>query len=261
MKKLAIIVAFLFFEASAVIAEPDFGIVILEGDKRDHLEPDNSVFEGHNGYYTLLVSAMEEGFADDVKARVLVVPSFSEEVLVGLRGRPGSFEIFSLRPQISFWYFYGSGLYDPVSPGDDWSSQIAAYRRESEREEDIASPGRVRRKTPEDYKDVELSRCAIKIDDALANDILRAWQTVLRDTRYYGEHEGIVGSDGTSFHFWSQAFPEDLAGKIWVPSGDLRPGKLALVAEAMTQYCSASGAAARSNSLRNLKDRLQALTK
>jgi hypothetical protein len=54
-------------------------------------------------YHRMVEAVLKEGYAEDVQLRMLVIPSFEPEWMVGVRARGQAFELIVLRPERQLW--------------------------------------------------------------------------------------------------------------------------------------------------------------
>jgi hypothetical protein len=243
--------ALLFFAAALCVARAPAADAVFP----DHLEPEGSVLAGgeskmHYDYLNLVASVLHEGYADDVELRAVVLPSFTPEYLVGirgalssdrLRGNPASHRVFYLRPKLQLW------SYPTLSELEDQLARMKSKNppnaeRIKLQSDDIAA---IRRELPADPKDMPLARCEKPIDAPLADRIWKVWIGVLMETRHDATTEVVINTDGTSYHFSAPAPLYVLAGETSAPPiPSTKPGMLATLADALVDYCDGKAAAA-----------------
>ncbi|MFP3943840.1 MAG: hypothetical protein ACLFWF_08105 [Alphaproteobacteria bacterium] len=235
--------------APAVVATLLIATLAAAQDDRygEHLEPEESVFEGHGvtseGYYSildeydrLLVSALVDAYGENVVARVIVVPSFKAETAVGLREKDGTYKVFYLQPDAHLWavHHLAAGKKALEHPGDADEEQIAWV------EENVRA---LEKAVPADYREVKISKCERDVDAELGKRIHRLWVGMLRGTRYPDVPSS--GMDGWTYHFSVRSNDRfgthTMAGQSRNPPSNSNAGRLVAVAGAMRDFCDNSG--------------------
>ena len=56
-------------------------------------------------YYDMVISLLGDAYTRDVRARVIAMPSYAPEYVVGLRERDGAFVIFHLSLETNVWRY------------------------------------------------------------------------------------------------------------------------------------------------------------
>lgn len=234
-RKLATAVIALFFVVSAV-AVPD-QLTTGEFDADD----------GRPYYREVILTVFREGYANDVRLRMLVT-STAGEWLVGVKAHRQSFQIFALRPKVSLWWYehlqeMKDGRVEPNPSSPMTPQQRAAYIRDLE-----AS-------LPRDYRDVPVEHCAQPIDQELARGLIATWERVLSQAHSSPSADEPVVLDGASFHFWVKG-QKQVAGHVYAPDPEWPSKRLTAIGADMSQYCR-EPAAARAVGLRRLVDNLR----
>ena len=201
----------------------------------EHLVPEDNEFtradlsEGAISlapYYTMVVTALEGAFAPDVRARVIVMPSFTPEYAVGIKVNEDRYTIFHLGLDAQLWRYETLKSLEEVNP---------AFLGDSAAEDLNDTIAELRSALPEDFRDVGIEACEIEIAPALGSTIMRIWNTMLLQTRY--AETGNFGRDGTDYHFSMVGGGQLLAGKVWEPPPDSKTGRLVSIAATMKNLC------------------------
>jgi hypothetical protein len=238
MKKFALILAVVMIAIAPVSAQ-DAPSVTRSAERPDHLVPESSVLAGSESlwsqdYFNLITHVLSDGFDRDVEVRAVVLPSFSPEYLVGIRGaapgKPTNYHVFYLRPKVQLW---GYQSLQSLENGLTAIKSKGAGEKEIEAQaEEIA---RLKAYLPAKAEDTPLERCEKPMDAKLAERVKKVWVGVLRET-HYPLHDDM-GLDGVSFYFsaWDEYQP--LSGQTWTPSETSKPGMLAELAETLVRFC------------------------
>jgi|GEM_PF-6456501 hypothetical protein len=178
-------------------------------------------------YRQVIRTVLHEGYADDVRARMLVT-SVSGETLVGVRLRADSFEIFFLRPEVQlFWYDnlqqLKQGTYRGGAAGVSPEQQAAMVK-------DLESA------LPRDVRQVRVERCVTSIEERLGQNLIAAWIRVLGRANRSPPTDDRLVLDGASFHFWVRR-EAILAGHVNSPDARWPSKHLASIGSQMYMYC------------------------
>jgi len=230
----------------------------------DHLDPENSLYEqavlGVDNwmamkldYEQMVITELKEAFDEDVKIRVIELPSFVPESATGIRDNNGAYRIFFINPEIMLWN------YETLKDLKSGRIRIEDGKPNSQ-ERRIAE---LQEFLPSDYHSVKIDRCEVDIDAALALKIIRIWKQMLLQTGYDRPANiddplpGTFGLDGSNYHFSMQAGYQVLTGQVWSP-GDAKPSvkKFVSIVIAMRQYCATKGVNAK-----QLESEVDALSK
>lgn len=188
-------------------------------------------------YHADLRSVFTEAFDESVTLRALVLPSFSVEFVVGVRGRGDDHEIFVLTPTTQIWAFQSlamvrSGEVAVFTFDEATEDNPLAGELQDGSQEEIA---RLEAELPDHPNQVPLTRCAIPISADAALTLAGAWRRMLDAVRSRDEME--VGLDGTTYSFSMGSGGRQLRGETWSPEPRTPAGRLARIAEAMRDYC------------------------
>jgi hypothetical protein len=159
-----------------------------------------------------------KGFDADVVFRMVCLPSFSPEWLVGVKKVDKKSVVFLLMGKEKIKSHWINGHYVML---DTPKGKIRQW--EEGRSEILGTPV------------IEYSAEIDPDTKKLLNDL---WETMLLGTRYPKKY--MVGFDGTNYHFsmfiWGRG---DLSGKTWSPDKDTNPGRLAEIGELLADYAKA----------------------
>lgn len=98
---------------------------------QDHLIPDIPYIIGVNDYSIKLKDIFKKGFTENVLLRVLVLPSFSPEYMVGIRKTDISYEVFLIETCYIIW---GYKEHNELNICKDFSNGDASNIRKSRKE-------------------------------------------------------------------------------------------------------------------------------
>ncbi len=137
-------------------------------------------------------------FSPDTVARAVVEPSFHREYAVAIRKDGAGYSVSYEQPETQLWRFFNQN--DPKSS-----------------------------------ESIKMSRCSAKLDGVVAGHLVSAWRGMLEKTRK--DESGMVGLDGTTYHFSMEADGRALTGQAWTPDPATPPGKLAGIVDDLRDYC------------------------
>lgn len=244
MRKRALVFAAVVIAVAPAIAQ-NGPSVTRSTERPDYLLPESSVLAGSESlwsqdYYDLITRILADGFDRDVVVRAVVLPSFSPEYLVGIRGaapgQPTNYHVFYLRPKIQLWGY--QSLQSMENGLTKMKSEGAGEKEIKAQSEEIS---RLKAYLPASVEDTPLDRCDKPMDPVLAERVKKAWVGMLRGV-HYAPHDDM-GLDGVSYHFsaWDEYQP--LAGQTWTPNENSKPGMLAELAEMLVRFCDGKVAA------------------
>ncbi|MES2624661.1 MAG: hypothetical protein V4628_05255 [Pseudomonadota bacterium] len=176
----------------------------------NHLLPENSVYAIPSlaTYYFKVGQTFNDVFSFDA-AKVVVLPSFGYEYVVGIEGGGEGCSLVHAETTVRL-----SGYEIIDQPSDDESL--------------------------DDPLDAPLKIFSQSIAPELCNQINEIWQTILLDTRYAvpNESDGIsLGGDGTSYHFSTWVMGTGvLSGQTHSPAQTTLSGKLVELSHSMSSY-------------------------
>jgi hypothetical protein len=227
--------------AALLLASP--AVAQRRWQPEDHLEPDRSVLGGSASspdYDMLLSDLLRDAYDTGVDVRMVALPSFFPEYVVGLRSfetigagafkrvvRGPPYRIFVLAPEAQLWTY----------------ESIAALKRGQEKAFDKngnsrqqAAIAELQSKVPADPHDLKIGHCEADISGVLGDRIVALWGRMLLSTRYSARYSG--GADGVTYHF-SAFVPKAgmLAGQVWSPARDSATGTLVSLADRMRAVC------------------------
>ena len=224
MRKL-LTIAFVLHAAAALAAAPDDDHLIPEDSDFTRADlPDGATLLGP--YYAMVISALKDAFAPDVRARVIAMPSFTPEYAVGIKEDDGAFAIFHLALDAQMW------RYDMLRSLREVPPEVLP---EDERGRLNEAIGDLQGSLPQDFRDVGVARCEIAIDPDLGRALLRIWSGMLLRTHY--GNAGRLGPDGTDYHFSMAGDLQYLAGKVWNPPAESETGRFIRLADTMKSLC------------------------
>ncbi|OAI44331.1 hypothetical protein AYO42_00870 [Rhizomicrobium sp. SCGC AG-212-E05] len=195
-----------------------------------YLEPERSQYGGDlfmSGYDDLVLSVLKEAFAQDVAVRMVAVPSFVPEFAVGLKGTPGNYRVFSLRPKVQLWG------YETLRMMKDGSLRTVVGDAQKQLS-DLQST------LPADPRAVPVISCQTSINTQLGGRIATVWEKMLRKTRF-PPPSAMMGVDGADYHFSMRSNLQYLAGRTWSPDQNSATGLLVGIGMAMNDYCAKKG--------------------
>ncbi len=199
---------------------------------QDHLVPIPSVIGGSEfvaRYQDMVRTVLHEAFDNDIKARLIVEPSFEAESAVAIRNDGDAWRIVTLAPSVDLWAYIGAQ--EEAATEDECRKAGRANCAEPEAD-------KLRASLPPSHHDVKVARCEIAIDPALGAGLLSLWQAMLLRTRFTRPGEdGALITDGTLYYFSAFGESDFLAGSAHSPDSDSTPGALVAIADTMAKYC------------------------
>jgi len=202
---------------------------------QEHLVPEDSQFTRADlppnatllaPYHDMILTVLKDAFAEDVRARLIAMPSYSPEYALGLKERDGDWSIFHFQSEVQLWSYENLRMLRDI-PADLMPSQAGAIN------DAIAG---YEAGLPADYHDVGTgAACETQIPAALGEDLLDLWTALLLGTRY-GDIPNL-GRDGTDYHFSMTAEHGLMAGKAWEPAPESATGAMVSITETMRNLC------------------------
>ena len=200
---------------------------------QDHLvPPDQDILPT---YHATLRRVLNEGYQPQVRARVLIVPSFRPERMIGLRQKGEDFEIFSVSPTVHIWKYE---IINSLKEG-----RIRVISGKTERD----SITELEKDLPKYPTEVPLKRCEVSIDASMAKAIISAWLHMLNSVQE--DKTGDIILDGTGYYFSMPVNGHELVGEVSNPRTSSRTGKLVDLAYLKDEFCQTR----RPKELRDLK--------
>src|SRR5262245_46182558 len=198
----------------------------------DHLEPEDSLFSGGvflEDYTKMVLEALGEAYDKDVIVRMVAFPSFHPEFAVAIRESSGTYTVLRVSPEKQLWAYKTKDLMK--------SGQIEKITESGQHVKPKDEIGKIEREYPPNFRDVPIMKCSVPIDAPIVNDIRRAWERMLLNTRY--ATDARLGMDGTEYHC---SMPRAMsrgtcAGKTWSPPKDSPPWQLVEIANSLGDYC------------------------
>lgn len=201
----------------------------------EHLQPEDSQFTRASlppgatllaPYHEMIINVLAGAFAQDVRARLIAMPSFTPEYALGIKENDGAYKIFHLASEAQLWSYENLRLLhqladDNVLPSeaDHIAEAIAEYEAE----------------LPGDYHDVKTTYCEMEIPAPLGRDLLAVWEKLLLETRY-GDQPPL-GRDGIDYHFSMTADGMLMGGKVWEPDPNSKTGAMVSITDTMKNLC------------------------
>lgn len=211
----------------SVLAIAALFVLVSVGRPPDQLT--QGEFDQSQAYYReLLMIALHEGYANNVRARVLITSVLSEN-LIGVRKVEQGFQIFTLRPEPAIWWYetlrdLKDGTFNR-GPNQLSPQQLEATRKDLEAT------------LPRDVRDVLIEKCVAPISRPAADSVIGAWTRVLsraKETPPPDERDIVL--DGANFHFWVGGV-QVYAGHVYAPDDGWPSNELAGLGNAMYQLC------------------------
>lgn len=185
-----------------------------------------------------------DGYGNDIEARAMVFPAFSNEYLIAIRatrddwGTITGYHVVYLMPEIPLHAYEslrgaegGLAGMDPNNPQD-----AQAYKKQT------AYIAELKASLPSDPKDIPVTRCERPLENRVAETVVKAWQDVLLETHY--DPKGSTGLDGVTYDFHARGQYQSLAGWAWSPDEDSKPGMLVALVQYLRDYCEGKAAVA-----------------
>lgn len=196
---------------------------------QEHLVPERHLFSTQDQYQQKIRLLFEEGFRPEVRAKVLILESFTTESLVGIRKTSHGMEVFHLRARSSIGDTeilkeYEAGRITLLDRNGNQTPGI-----ETKEYQDLKS------RTSSDFREIPIESRTMSIDQRTADRVLDVWKTMLLETHY--TKKGRFGKDGTTYYFsmWDSV-SGPLTGEIWSPSEASRTGRLVHLANSLRRY-------------------------
>ena len=192
------------------------------------LEP-GQAFENLGKYPEYVRRVLADAYGKDVVLRVLMLPSFSPEEVVGIRRRNQEYEVFCIAPRTAVWNTYSI---KQIESGEMRTFDVNGKEVPPEKNEELQN---LKKNAPSDYRQIKTQRWSRPIPNSLVERIIRLWQQMLLDARS-GEDKRM-GVDGETYEF---AMPlkdhRVLTAEVWSPEEGSRTGALVKVANALSEY-------------------------
>lgn len=201
----------------------------------EHLWPEDSQFTRASlppgatllaPYHEMIINVLKGAFEEDVKVRLVAMPSFTPEYAVGIRETGDVYKIFHLASGAQLWSYENLRLLHEIADSNAIPSEaehiaeaIAQYESE----------------LPTDYRNVETTYCEIEISSDLGENIVTIWENLLLRTTY-GDRPPL-GRDGIDYHFSMRANGRSMAGKVWEPDPQSTTGAMVSMTDSMKNLC------------------------
>lgn len=162
-----------------------------------YLEPELGILAGDNSYEIKLGALFSKGYESDVVFRMVCIPSFEHEWLVGIRKSGETFRAFVLRPDTHVWA--------------------------------------TKSMTLEECGQIRVTETSADLDAPTAQLLADLWSGMLLSARH--PPRPIIGCDGVGYHFSMYIPGHGPAsGKTWSPAPDSRTGLLAALGRSLAEY-------------------------
>lgn len=222
-----------------------FLLMLAPAQARDdeHLVPESSIFSEYiyssrgnyslDEYYYDVLRVLNVAFEHETFARVIVLPSFSNEYAIALSRKNGKYEVLYAISDLNLWsvnMVKSSEEYSTLSLSNGWTKDIVEKYRE---------------KLPLHVADIDAKVCRKELPPSLGDRLHALWADMLFRTRYRdqrpilpGDHvRPRLGLDGTTFHFSFGNGSAKLAGETWSPKPDSNTGRFVEIAEQLKISC------------------------
>lgn len=163
-----------------------------------YLEPELGILAGRDSSYEgRLVALFSKGYESDVVFRMVCIPSFELEWLVGIRKSGGTCRAFVLRPDSQIWM--------------------------------------TKSMTFEEIGQIRVTETSAEFDVQTGKLLADLWSGMLLSARH--PPRLIIGVDGVGYHFSMYIPGHGPAsGKTWSPAPDSRTGLLAALGRSLAEY-------------------------
>jgi hypothetical protein len=201
----------------------------------EHLRPEDSQFTRASlppgatllaPYHEMIITVLAGAFEQDVKARVVVMPSYTPEYALGIKEAGGTYKIFDLASESQLWSYENLRMLHELADDNFLPSESGHIAEAIAEYETIL---------PDDFHDVKTDYCEIEIPQSLGQDILSVWEKLLLETRY-GD-QAPLGPDGIDYHFSMRAGGMLMGGKVWEPDPNSKTGAMVSMTETMKNLC------------------------
>ncbi len=213
----------------SVLAIAALFVLVSAGRPADQLTQ-GEFDQGRPYYRELITIALRKGYANNVRARILITSVLSEN-LIGIRKVEQGFQVFTLRPETAIsWYETLRSLKDGTF--NRGPVQLSPQELEATRKDLEAT-------LPRDVRDVPIEKCVAPISKRAADSVVEACTRVLsraKETPPPDEHDIVL--DGANFHFWVGG-AQEYAGHVYAPHDGWPSKELVGLGNAMYQLCKA----------------------
>ena len=158
-----------------------------------------------------------------------MIPSFTNEYVVGIQVGDAGPQAFVLEPSSSIW---DTELLEEYKKGEI-APALTSDGKEIPLDQDKEYQA-LKKRTPEDYRAIKAIRQARPLPRAVADGIKTLWVAMLLAVRHSEKEDGL---DGTTYHFSAWNYGRgDLSGHIWTPKPESKAGQLVQLAEALADF-------------------------
>jgi hypothetical protein len=161
---------------------------------QEYLTPEKDILAGPNQYYVKIRGVFAEPLHHDIVLRLLFLPSFQLQELIGIRKTKDGFEAFASKPSSQIWTTYniwqaGTGQ---MTYEDGYGNVIPPAKNPQVKE--------MKQHAPSDFRQIRVQTDARPIAAALTQRIERVWQQMVVEARKAGDGR-LPLVDGDDYHF------------------------------------------------------------
>jgi hypothetical protein len=189
---------------------------------QDHLEPEKGILAEADDYQHLVRTVFSKLDEEKPVLKVVVLPSFQNELFIGLKKNENSYQVFTAKPSQRLW--------------------LTHLRKEQEQRLTISEQAltELRQRTPLAAQEITVQKQNAELSVQMAERIEAVWKKALLDVQH--PKKSISGNDGDTYHFSMFILGRGtLSGQIWTPMDDSRMKKLVGLVEAMNQHALEKG--------------------
>ena len=196
---------------------------------QQRLEPEVGQLAEGNEYEDKIRQVFTDALKGQTVLRVVIVPSFQPEQVIGIRSSPDRFEAFVVTPSSSIWQtHYTSILEYSVRMAKENNDEASVSGLLEQIEE-------AKKEHPYDVREIKTTTATRVISDKLVKRVMSIWERMIlqaRPPKYLP-----VRTDGVSYHFsmWVRG-RGNISAKTWSPDRDTRAEYLSIVAEALKAF-------------------------
>ena len=204
-------------------------------EAHQHLAPEPGLLAEFDSYDHKIRTVLSEGYGRDVLFRMICIPSFEPEWMVGIeKDDNNTCSVFVLRPNKHIWKselipMYESGQITEIVQTADGSIESRKATNDLER---------LKREMPSDFRNIGVEKQSAGIDAGTADLLAEAWSQMILKARH--PEEDVIGLDGVTYHFsmWIQG-RGIVSGKIWCPEQNTNTGLLTSIGHSLMTYVTA----------------------
>ena len=201
----------------------------------EHLVPEDNQFtraalpngEGSLApYYEMVLKVLKDAYTEDVRARVIVMPSYGPEYAIGISEKNGRYSVFQLALDAQVWRYEMLQGAKSVDTSQFDPSVVKEFQQ---------AIAEMEKSLPKKFEDIGVKRCEAAVPAPLGKNIVGIWKAMLLQTR--STPERTVGRDGTDYHFSMPDETQQLSGKAWEPPTESIAGGLVRIVDTMKNFC------------------------